>query len=486
MLHSISYPKNLRCLRVSYYKSSNPNGCQDMDIDVIPLLAKLEGLMIDVHSYDHWFKEVVDIMRQHSLSWKDREQLASFRFFVGHQNWKSPRILEYFKYKIDRYLGYCQGNCDDNLIICDLLPETDALELIEHKDITSLVDFVNVSSFNRIRGCLIERCNKMTTIADGSKVEGGFILRKIEQLHLSNLPSLQTVFQGTLSPESLSKLPTLVVSSCPMLRKLFSGGVIQQLSKLQKLAMQNCIEIEELITGQDSTALPNLEMLILIEMPKLMRLSAGNSSAWPSLKELEVYKCPQLKSQPFDKDNAANLKSIEGEKIWWQGLQWTQNDVKEQLQSICSLRPLPQNDIVRGGVFKPKNQPKMAGLPHFLVLLLSLKREKLCLLSTNSLTGGIRPPDGHHAPAPIPAVGHRSWWPESKQEPKVYLGLQKLPVTFGISGGMVAFIATTGDGFRLVPNGDHRRGTSTSVRRLEASGGGSWGLLEEAAAGTWP
>ncbi|KAK8499931.1 hypothetical protein V6N12_042766 [Hibiscus sabdariffa] len=222
------------------------NCLEDMDIDVIPLLAKLEELTIDVHSYDHWCKEVVDIMRQvatlknlttlticfpksevlktfmqHSLSWKDRKQLTSFRFYVGCQNRKRPQILEYFKYKIDRYLGYCQGNCSDNSIICDLLPETDALELIEHKDITSLVDFVNVASFNRIRGCLIERCNKMTTIADGNKLEGGVILPKLEQLHLVNLQSLQTVFWGTFSTESLSKLHTLVVSSCPMLRKSF-------------------------------------------------------------------------------------------------------------------------------------------------------------------------------------------------------------------------------------------------------------------------
>ncbi|KAK9000069.1 hypothetical protein V6N11_082203 [Hibiscus sabdariffa] len=359
---------NLRCLRVSYYKSSNPNGCQDMDIDVIPLLAKLEELTIDVHSYDHWCKEVVDIMRQvatlknlttlticfpksevlktfmqHSLSWKDRKQLTSFRFYVGCQNQKRPQILEYFKYKIDRYLGYCQGNCSDNSIICDLLPETDALELIEHKDITSLVDFVNVSSFNRIRGCLIERCNKMTTIADGNKLEGGIILPKLEQLHLANLQSLQTVFWGTFSTESLSKLHTLVVSSCPMLRKLFSSGTIQQISKLQKLVIQSCIEMEELImktdtAGQVPTALPNLEILILIEMPKLRCLSADNSLAWPSLKELQVYKCPQLKSLPFFKDNTANLKSIEAEKIWWEALQWPQNDVKQQLQSICNLR----------------------------------------------------------------------------------------------------------------------------------------------------
>ncbi|XP_012468847.2 disease resistance protein RPS2 [Gossypium raimondii] len=356
---------NLRCLRVSYYKSSNPNGCHDMDIDcnVIPFLAKLEELMIDVRSYDHWCKEVADIMSQvatlknlttlricfpksevlktfmqHSPSWKDRQQLTSFRFFVGCRNRKRPQILEYFKYKINRYLGYCQGNHGDNSIICDLLPETDALELVEHKDITSLLDFVNVASFNRIRGCLIEKCNKMTTIADGDMVEGGIILPKLEQLHLTNLQSLQTVFRGTLSTESLSKLHTIVVSSCPMLRKLFSHGVIQRLSKLQKLVIQNCVKMEELIDEQVSTVFPTLETLILIEMPKLRTLSVDMSLTWPSLKELQVYKCPELKSLPFDKDNVAKLKSIETEKVWWEALYWPENGVKEQLQLICNLR----------------------------------------------------------------------------------------------------------------------------------------------------
>ncbi|XWS47895.1 hypothetical protein CRYUN_Cryun13aG0025200 [Craigia yunnanensis] len=360
---------NLRCLRVSYYKSSNPNDCQDMDIDcnVIPLLAKLEELVIDVDSYDHWCNEVVDVMRQvatlenlttlricfpksevlknfmqHSPSWRDRQQLTSFRFFVGCQNRKRPQIFEYFKYKINRYLVYCHGNHNDYSIICDLLPETDALELVEHKDITSLMDFVNVASFNRIRGCVIERCNKMKTIADGNRTEGGLILPNLEQLHLVNLWSLQTIFEGSLSTRSLSKLHTVVVTSCPILRKIFSLKVIQQLSKLHKLAIQNCAEIEELIekadsAGQVSPAFPNLETLILIEMPKLRTISADKSLTLPSLKELQVYRCPELKSLPFDKENAANLKSIETEQVWWEALRWPQNDVKEQLQSICNL-----------------------------------------------------------------------------------------------------------------------------------------------------
>ncbi|KAK6261792.1 hypothetical protein QUC31_007608 [Theobroma cacao] len=361
---------NLRCLRISYYRSSNLNHCQDMDIDcnVIPLLARLEELMIDVGSYDHWCNEVVEVMRQvatlenlttlricfprsevlktfmqHSPSWKDRQQLTSFRFFVGCQNRKRPQILECFKYKINRYLGYCHGNYSDDSTICDLLAETDALELVEHKDIKSLTDFGNVASFNRIRGCLIERCNKMTTITDNNRTEGRDILQNLEQLHLVNLRSLQTIFEGSLSIKSLSKLHTVVVTSCPMLTKVFSLRVIQQLSVLRKLAIQKCAKLEVLIekpdsAGQVSPAFPNLETLILIEMPKLRTICVDKSLAWPSLKELQVYMCPELKSLPFDKGNAAYLKSIEAEQVWWEALHWPQNEVKEQLQSMCNLR----------------------------------------------------------------------------------------------------------------------------------------------------
>ncbi|KAK6250129.1 hypothetical protein SCA6_004134 [Theobroma cacao] len=361
---------NLRCLRISYYRSSNLNHCQDMDIDcnVIPLLARLEELMIDVGSYDHWCNEVVEVMRQvatlenlttlricfprsevlktfmqHSPSWKDRQQLTSFRFFVGCQNRKRPQILECFKYKINRYLGYFHGNYSDDSTICDLLAETDALELVEHKDIKSLTDFGNVASFNRIRGCLIERCNKMTTITDNNRTEGRDILPNLEQLHLVNLRSLQTIFEGSLSTKSLSKLHTVVVTSCPMLTKVFSLRVIQQLSVLRKLAIQKCAKLEVLIekpdsVGQVSPAFPNLETLILIEMPKLRTICVDKSLAWPSLKELQVYMCPELKSLPFDKDNAAYLKSIEAEQVWWEALHWPQNEVKEQLQSMCNLR----------------------------------------------------------------------------------------------------------------------------------------------------
>ncbi|XVE56737.1 hypothetical protein DITRI_Ditri04bG0034900 [Diplodiscus trichospermus] len=362
---------NLRCLRMSYYKSSNPSDCQDMDIDcgLIPLLAKLEELMIDVcsYEYDHWCNEVEDVVRQvatlknlttlricfptsqilknfmlHSPSWKDRKQLTSFRFFVGCQSRKRPQILEHFEYKINRYLGYCHGNHIDHSIICELLPETDALELVEHEDIMSLMDFVNVASFDRIRGCIIERCNKMTTIADGNRIAGGYILPNLEQLHLVNLQSLQSVFEGSLSIGSLSKLHTVVVKCCPMLKKIFSLRVIQQLSKLQKLAIQNCAAIEELIekdanAGQVSPALPDLKTLILIDMPKLRTISVDTSLALPSLKEIQVYRCPELKSLPFDKHNAANLKSIEAEQVWWEELRWPRNDIKEQLQSICNL-----------------------------------------------------------------------------------------------------------------------------------------------------
>ncbi|XP_021287086.1 LOW QUALITY PROTEIN: disease resistance protein RPS2-like [Herrania umbratica] len=349
---------HLRCLRMSYHKCSNIEDFRDMEIDykVISRLLRLEELMIDVTSYGHWCLDVARIVREvaslenlttlricfpqpeilrmlmeSNPSWRDSKQLTSFWFFVGCQNKSNPPILECFEYKVNRYMRYCYPGNNDSTIR-DVLPKTDALELIGHKNIKCLSDFMNVASLNHVRGCLIERCNKITSIIDAEREGEIDILPILEQLHLRNLLLLDSIFEGPISGKSLSKLHTIVVKYCPMLTKLFSNGVIQQLPKLKKLVMESCSEIEKLIE------LPSLEILELVGMLKLRTISGDESLAWPQLKVLKIFGCPEVKSLPFSKTNATKLKLIEGEQIWWEELQWRDSEVRDHLQSFCSLR----------------------------------------------------------------------------------------------------------------------------------------------------
>ncbi|XVF45959.1 hypothetical protein PTKIN_Ptkin02bG0249600 [Pterospermum kingtungense] len=359
----------LRCLRMSYYKCGNAEDCQDVEVDcnVISRLYRLEELVIDVSSYGHWcidvarvIQEVASLENLTSLricfpqpeilkmlmakraSWRDREQLTSFWFFVGCQNKNNPPILDWFEYKVNRYMRYCYTGQDDSAIL-DVLPKTDALELIGHKNIKCLSDFMHFTSLNHVRGCLIERCNKMTTVLDGKKVGVIDILPILEQLHLRSLLSLRSVYEGSIAGKSLSKLHTIVVKNCPMLTKILSNGVIQQLRKLKKLAIESCFEVEELIEscwGMESISyeLPSLEVLELVDMPKLRTICVGETMAWPSLKVLKIFGCRKLKMLPFNKDNVMKLKLIEGEETWWDALQWRNSDVREHLRCYCILR----------------------------------------------------------------------------------------------------------------------------------------------------
>ncbi|GKU99894.1 hypothetical protein SLEP1_g12673 [Rubroshorea leprosula] len=86
----------------------------------------------------------------------------------------------------------------------------------------------------------------------------------------------------------------------------------------------------------DSGAMPNLEVLELVDMKKLETICADESLAWPKLKELRIYRCRKLKRVPFDKENATGLKLIKGEQAWWDNL--SNEEFIEHFKSFGILR----------------------------------------------------------------------------------------------------------------------------------------------------
>ncbi|KAJ1420021.1 P-loop containing nucleoside triphosphate hydrolase [Sesbania bispinosa] len=360
---------NLRCLRIPFIASDEPNEVQN--VSVISKLHRLEELTIQVISYEQWCNDAGSVLQQVALlenlttlrccfpspiilqsflsrskSWRSCKKQNSFRFFVGCQNSRRPQILESFEYKITNYLKYCNGEQEDDLAISGILPNTDALELISHKDIRQLSNFRETRLLNRIRGLLIEKCNKVSTVVAGSipmngiQTENRAILPNLEQLYLENLLNLKCAFKGPLQNGSLSKLQTLSLKNCPFLSEIFSNGAIQDFPELQKLKIEGCSKIEELIvlrgaTDKERDVLPKLEMLLLVNLPNFKRICSTQTLAWSSLELLRVHGCPNLKTLPFDTDNAANLRSIEGQQAWWDELEWTNNnEVYQRLQPI--------------------------------------------------------------------------------------------------------------------------------------------------------
>ncbi|GKV52408.1 hypothetical protein SLEP1_g58992 [Rubroshorea leprosula] len=351
----------LRCLKVSYYKPSSQNGCEELEVDynVISRLSRLEELEIDVISCAQWCIEATNIilhviaslekltslkiyfpklellqnLLENKTEWQGRQKLTSFWFFVGRPSSNPPEILDCFNYKINRYLRYCHNGNDHSSTISNVFPETDALELIGHDNIRCLLDFIQAPGLNRVRGCLVEGCNSMELVVDDNNARDTNILSSLEQLHLRNLPVLRSILEGPISERSLSKLHTIVVESCPMLTKISSDGLI--FATIKKLVIQNCSKIEVLIMNTGGYgSMQNLEILELLDMAQFRTISEDTSLAWSQLKELHIYKCPELKMLPFKKGNAKELKLIKGEQTWWDALEWENNEIREHFQSI--------------------------------------------------------------------------------------------------------------------------------------------------------
>jgi disease resistance protein RPS2 len=127
---------------------------------------------------------------------------------------------------------------------------SDAFELISHKGASKLSDF-DIKSINRMRGCLIEGCNKIETIVNGDSLHFNSLqesaLKSLEVMYINNVLKLASIWEGLVQARSLAQLKTLTLCKCLSLKMIFSNSMIAQLSKLQNLKVEKCFEIKEII-----------------------------------------------------------------------------------------------------------------------------------------------------------------------------------------------------------------------------------------------
>ena len=110
---------------------------------------------------------------------------------------------------------------------------------------------------------------------------------------------------------------------------------------LVSLVVRNCQSLEQVIgegggvseIEQDLVVFSRLETLHLWSLPELKSI-CGRPLPFPSLREFDVRFCPSLRKLPFDSHTSTrkNLEKIKGEKEWWAGLVWEdQNSAKNSL-----------------------------------------------------------------------------------------------------------------------------------------------------------
>ncbi|KAK2973977.1 hypothetical protein RJ640_013538 [Escallonia rubra] len=366
----------LRRLVLSFTSSGDEEKKQAVEFNrnVISKISDLKELVIDVESLQHlwngmlnaiienvhsWTKlatfqlcfldGVVDIIQVNGKTLKlciPEANLGSFvgkldyfdsGFFKVSIGWMPPEFPIPKSWPYESYVKYCSGK-GVPLGVSKLLAEAGALILVNDNDLKHLDNSCSPSGLNEIQGCLIESCNKITTIVDGNRTNESPILPNLGKLYIKNLFELESLWVGPVQQGSLGKLHTLVLSGCPKLTRIFSHGIIEQLTEIQHLEIEKCDRVEEIIimesenTGLGPRVLPRLVKLILVEMPQLRSIWSDDSLEWPSLERLLVHGCPRLDKLPFSQHNAMKLRSIETEENWWQALQWQTQEVKERFQ----------------------------------------------------------------------------------------------------------------------------------------------------------
>ncbi|GFY94678.1 pentatricopeptide repeat (PPR) superfamily protein [Actinidia rufa] len=314
----------LRHLRVSF-KSENENEEEVIDvIEVAPTTLRI--CVLDVSILRSYIER---------SSWRNVQSISSFQFFIGCQDSDHPQIPKFFRY--EKYVKYSNGVGSD-FPIPEVLDEADAIELVNHQEIMQLSDF-GIASMNKVQGCLVESCDAIETIMGTTD---NAVLSSLEHLYLKNLPNLESIWRGSVVPGSLSKLKTLVLTSCQTVVMIFPPGAVQQLHEIQYLKIENCQVVEEIIAESEVVGnlleLSKLKKLILVDMPNLRSICGIESLKWPSLEKLKIVGCPSLRKLPFNKDNVKELKGVKAEQHWWEALQWQNQESKERITKLCTLR----------------------------------------------------------------------------------------------------------------------------------------------------
>ncbi|XP_031272206.1 uncharacterized protein LOC116130617 [Pistacia vera] len=151
------------------------------------------------------------------------------------------------------------------------------------------------------------------------------VLPRLENLKLSSI-NIENIWVDQPEPMSsyIQCLKSLIVEECNGLKFMFSSSMVKSLVQLQKLVICNCKSMEAVIfdseglEGEDKIidfiSFPKLFYLKLEGLPKLTRFGTGNSIEFPTLNELHIGSCSNLKTF-FHKSFGPDMLRKEPEEV---------------------------------------------------------------------------------------------------------------------------------------------------------------------------
>ncbi|XP_052477692.1 uncharacterized protein LOC105778412 isoform X1 [Gossypium raimondii] len=176
--------------------------------------------------------------------------------------------------------------------------------------------------------CLLVDCNKMETIIDGAEVET--VLESLQYLSIHYMKNLRSIWKGPTRSGCMSKLKFLALHTCPKLSYIFSHVLLRNFVNLEEIIVEDCPQVSSLVSHVPALPylkpfLPSLKRLFLLYLPELVSISNGLSIA-PKLERIGFYDCPKLKVLSKTELSSKALKTIKGEKQWWEDIKWNKID----------------------------------------------------------------------------------------------------------------------------------------------------------------
>ncbi|KAJ9682726.1 hypothetical protein PVL29_018622 [Vitis rotundifolia] len=180
-------------------------------------------------------------------------------------------------------------------------------------------------SLNYLETLVIFNCLQLEEMKISMEKQGS---KGLEQSY--DTPNPQLIAR---SNQHFRSLRDVKIWSCP---KLLNLTWLIYAACLQSLSVQSCESMKEVISieyvtsiTQHASIFTRLTSLVLGGMPMLESIYQG-ALLFPSLEIISVINCPRLRRLPIDSNSAAkSLKKIEGDLTWWGRLEWEDESVEE-------------------------------------------------------------------------------------------------------------------------------------------------------------
>ncbi|KAJ9673015.1 hypothetical protein PVL29_026337 [Vitis rotundifolia] len=240
--------------------------------------------------------------------------------------------------------------CESAFVADDERMLLEDLEQLEHIDdisidlrsVSSIQTLLNSHKLQRSTRLLHLSCERMNLVQLSLYIETLHITDCVELQDLKiNFEKEVVAYSKFPRDQCLSNLCDVTIIRC---HKLLNLTWLICAPSLQYLNVHSCESMEKVVDDERSEVLEievdhlgvfsRLTSLTLVQLPKLRSIH-GRALSFPSLRYIDVFACPRLRKLPFDSNTGVSkkLEKIEGDKKWWDELEWEDQTMMHNLTS---------------------------------------------------------------------------------------------------------------------------------------------------------